>query len=111
MRPLVTLCKGCGEAPIARERKAARPRVTCSPECDRTWKTARARASRSKLRAVDHLELALGALEELDTQPLVITLREFLDRVRNLKPGELAVAPPKPGEALHSVAQILFLRR
>ena len=96
MKPLVTLCRACGEIPLEHNGRQARPRVTCSPECGRAWATARARASRAKLKALHHLRLAAAALSGLQPNRPADALDLMLCQLRAIKPGDLAVPPRQP---------------
>ena len=111
MKPLVQLCKACGEIAIEHDGRAARPRVTCSPECNRTWATARVRASRAKLKAVRHLEQAIKALTELQPNRPADRLCQVLEELEELKPGDLAMPPQQARLTFVPVPPGLELRR
>ena len=97
MKPLITLCRACGEIPIEHDGRAARPKVTCSDKCDRIWRSARARASRSKLKAIRYLQQALESLEGIRPSVANETIQSALIQLSFIRPAELAL-PPLQGE-------------
>jgi hypothetical protein len=97
MKPLITLCKACGEIEITHPKGlAARPKVTCSEGCARVWSTARSNASRAKSSAVDSLQEALRHLSRVKPLKLQQRLAEALAELQGIKPADLAVPPSRP---------------
>ena len=111
LTPIVRLCRGCGERPVEHDGSRARPRVTCSPECARNWATARARASRAKLKAIKHLKAAIEALQPLLPCEPATQLCAVLVHLSGIKSGDLAAPPRQPELGFHPAEQRPELRR
>jgi hypothetical protein len=96
VKPLITLCRACGEIEITHDGRAARPKVTCSEECDRIWRTARSNASRAKSKAAEGLRMALRQLSKVRPCRVQERIAQALAELEEIKPGVLAIPPQRP---------------
>ena len=85
--PSGNACKVCGVYMPGSAN--GRPSTTCGAICRGEWKAARQRAQRSRTKALKHVGLALGALDQV-RDPWKDQLRKFYNHLLEANPSELA---------------------